>query len=205
MDFSHFKVFYGLQVEEFNNNTFTLPTHTGDLPEGTSSKVIFSWISLMKLCCSMFSDWQFSIKNYSLFGRIFLEHSRHPPLPCPALPSSPLLSSLLLNTLKWEKSISEIHENITFEEVPSGNLVLEVTSVSWQSKGIVLEFLYLKTIKYFEMREIHKWNPWEYHFWGSSLRKLGFGGHQCELAKRRYCYWIPLPLNHKILWNERNP
>ena len=36
MDFSHFKVFYGLEVEEFNNNTFTLPTHTGDLQNQVS-------------------------------------------------------------------------------------------------------------------------------------------------------------------------
>ena len=36
MDFSHFKVFHGLEVEEFNNNTFTLPTHTGDLQNQVS-------------------------------------------------------------------------------------------------------------------------------------------------------------------------
>ena len=71
MVFSHFKVFYGFEVEEFNKNTFTLPTHTGDLqnqvswgnflksdililvtfktkfPEGTSSKVTIPLISLM--------------------------------------------------------------------------------------------------------------------------------------------------------------
>ena len=36
MDFAHFKVFYGLEVEEFNNNTFTLSTHSGDFQNQVS-------------------------------------------------------------------------------------------------------------------------------------------------------------------------
>ena len=36
IDFSHFKVFYGLEVEDFNKNIFTLPTHTGDLQNQVS-------------------------------------------------------------------------------------------------------------------------------------------------------------------------
>ena len=71
-------------------------------------------------------------------------------------------------------------------------------------KVLLLNSSTSKPLKYLEMREIPKWNPWEYHFWGSSLRKLGFGGHQFELAKWKYFHWIPRPPIHEksLHWKQ---